>query len=155
MPSTSQPLTWRSSLSTAASSDKTTASKSPQPTAASTTPVAVQRSASGGSSSQYFSTLSPLPLSANPSDLVLFPVFSLRKAVQPCQEQSRRTENSLQIWVLEAKNLPAKKRSVLLFQRMFHLCLWGLPNERISMLGAAIIAFEIRLLMPVLPPISK
>ncbi|ELT88294.1 hypothetical protein CAPTEDRAFT_225557 [Capitella teleta] len=34
----------------------------------------------------------------------------LRKALRPTQEQTRRTENSLQIWVLEAKNVPTKKR---------------------------------------------
>ncbi|CAH1787049.1 unnamed protein product [Owenia fusiformis] len=34
----------------------------------------------------------------------------LRKTVHPDQEQSRRTDNSLKMWVLEAKNIPSKKR---------------------------------------------
>ncbi|XP_013413034.1 ras GTPase-activating protein nGAP isoform X4 [Lingula anatina] len=34
----------------------------------------------------------------------------LRKTVHPNQEQSRRTDNSFQLWILEAKNVTSKKR---------------------------------------------
>nr|CAD7196683.1 unnamed protein product [Timema douglasi] len=37
-------------------------------------------------------------------------VHSLRKSVQPDQEHVRRTDNSLKIWILEAKGVPNKKR---------------------------------------------
>lgn len=37
---------------------------------------------------------------------------SLRKSVQPDQEHTRRTENALKIWILEAKGLANKKRYV-------------------------------------------
>ncbi|GFG36103.1 hypothetical protein Cfor_08074, partial [Coptotermes formosanus] len=37
-------------------------------------------------------------------------VHSLRKSVQPDQEHVRRTENSLKIWILEAKGIANKKR---------------------------------------------
>ena len=37
---------------------------------------------------------------------------SLRKSVQPDQEHVRRTENSLKIWILEAKGIANKKRYV-------------------------------------------
>lgn len=37
-------------------------------------------------------------------------VHSLRKSVQPDQEHMRRTENSLKIWILEAKGIANKKR---------------------------------------------
>ncbi|XP_066993594.2 ras GTPase-activating protein raskol [Anabrus simplex] len=37
-------------------------------------------------------------------------VHSLRKSVQPDQEHIRRTDNSLKIWILEAKGIPNKKR---------------------------------------------
>jgi len=36
----------------------------------------------------------------------------LRKSVQPDQEHVRRTENSLKIWILEAKGIAHKKRYV-------------------------------------------
>ncbi|XP_052719192.1 disabled homolog 2-interacting protein-like isoform X8 [Crassostrea angulata] len=35
---------------------------------------------------------------------------SLRKTVQPNQENMRRTDNSLKLWIKEAKNVPCKKR---------------------------------------------
>ncbi|XP_069121628.1 ras GTPase-activating protein nGAP-like isoform X2 [Argopecten irradians] len=35
---------------------------------------------------------------------------SLRKTVQPNQDNVRRTDNSLKLWVKEAKNVPSKKR---------------------------------------------
>lgn len=37
-------------------------------------------------------------------------VDSLRKTVDPSQEQSRRTEHSLHLWVQEAKGMPTKKK---------------------------------------------
>ncbi|XP_066906311.1 ras GTPase-activating protein raskol isoform X4 [Halyomorpha halys] len=37
-------------------------------------------------------------------------VHSLRKSVQPDQEHQRRTDNSLKIWILEAKGIANKKR---------------------------------------------
>ncbi|XP_052126561.1 ras GTPase-activating protein raskol, partial [Frankliniella occidentalis] len=37
-------------------------------------------------------------------------VYSLRRSVQPDQEHMRRTDNSLKIWVLEAKGVANKKR---------------------------------------------
>ncbi|KAL1138979.1 hypothetical protein AAG570_009040, partial [Ranatra chinensis] len=37
-------------------------------------------------------------------------VHSLRKSAQPDQEHTRRTDNSLKIWILEAKGVPNKKR---------------------------------------------
>ncbi|XP_073970020.1 ras GTPase-activating protein raskol isoform X4 [Rhodnius prolixus] len=37
-------------------------------------------------------------------------VHSLRKSVQPDQELQRRTDNSLKIWILEAKGIASKKR---------------------------------------------
>ena len=36
--------------------------------------------------------------------------FSLRKTIQPAQEKTKRTDNSLKLWIQEAKNVPAKKR---------------------------------------------
>ena len=42
--------------------------------------------------------------------LVLFYDFSLRRTVQPNQEQCRRVDNSLKIWIQEAKNIAPKKR---------------------------------------------
>jgi hypothetical protein len=43
-----------------------------------------------------------------------YPWFcSLRKSVQPDQEHMRRTENSLKIWILEAKGIANKKRYVI------------------------------------------
>lgn len=62
---------------------------------------------------------------------------SLRKSVQPDAEQTRRTDNSLQIWLLEAKGVPAKKRyfcEVCLDSTLYarttaklkaDLCFWG------------------------------
>lgn len=38
--------------------------------------------------------------------------YSLRKTVQPNQENMRRTDNSLKLWIKEAKNVPCKKRYV-------------------------------------------
>lgn len=38
--------------------------------------------------------------------------YSLRKSVQPNQEHIRRTDNSLKLWIKEAKNVPAKKKWV-------------------------------------------
>ena len=40
--------------------------------------------------------------------------ISLRKTIQPCQEHVRRTDNSLKIWILEAKGVANKKRFVFL-----------------------------------------
>ncbi|XP_034247586.1 ras GTPase-activating protein nGAP-like isoform X3 [Thrips palmi] len=37
-------------------------------------------------------------------------VYSLRRSVQPDQEHMRRTDNSLKIWILEAKGVANKKR---------------------------------------------
>lgn len=37
-------------------------------------------------------------------------IGSLRKAVQPNQEHIRRTDNSLKLWIKEAKNVPSKKK---------------------------------------------
>ncbi|XP_046419064.1 ras GTPase-activating protein raskol isoform X4 [Neodiprion fabricii] len=37
-------------------------------------------------------------------------VHSLRKSVHPDEGQKRRTDNSLQIWLLEVKGIPSKKR---------------------------------------------
>ncbi|XP_043471806.1 ras GTPase-activating protein raskol isoform X3 [Leptopilina heterotoma] len=62
---------------------------------------------------------------------------SLRKSVQPDAEQTRRTDNSLQIWLLEAKGVPVKKRyfcEVCLDSTLYarttaklkaDLCFWG------------------------------
>ena len=36
-------------------------------------------------------------------------VNSLKKTIQPCQEHVRRTDNSLKIWILEAKGVANKK----------------------------------------------
>ncbi|XP_032452988.1 probable Ras GTPase-activating protein isoform X4 [Nasonia vitripennis] len=64
-------------------------------------------------------------------------MHSLRKSVQPEAEQTRRTDNSLQIWLLEAKGVPAKKRyfcEVCLDSTLYarttaklkaDLCFWG------------------------------
>ncbi|XP_012270606.1 probable Ras GTPase-activating protein isoform X3 [Orussus abietinus] len=64
-------------------------------------------------------------------------LHSLRKSVQPDAEQTRRTDNSLQIWLLEAKGVPAKKRyfcEVCLDNTLYarttaklkaDLCFWG------------------------------
>lgn len=42
---------------------------------------------------------------------LMYVVFgSLRKAVDPNQDKSRRTDYSIQIWVQEAKNVAPKKR---------------------------------------------
>ncbi|XP_064554963.1 ras GTPase-activating protein raskol isoform X5 [Drosophila montana] len=37
-------------------------------------------------------------------------IYSLRKSIAPNAEHTRRTDNSLKLWVYEAKNLPAKKK---------------------------------------------
>ncbi|EDW26840.1 GL14748 [Drosophila persimilis] len=37
-------------------------------------------------------------------------IYSLRKSIAPNAEHTRRTDNSLKMWVYEAKNLPAKKK---------------------------------------------
>ncbi|XP_054273191.1 ras GTPase-activating protein raskol isoform X2 [Macrosteles quadrilineatus] len=64
-------------------------------------------------------------------------VHSLRKSVQPDQDQIRRTDNSLKIWVLEAKGVANKKRyfcEVCLDKTLYartsckqkgELCFWG------------------------------
>ncbi|XP_034951052.1 ras GTPase-activating protein raskol isoform X3 [Chelonus insularis] len=64
-------------------------------------------------------------------------LHSLRKSVQPDAEQTRRTDNSLQIWLLEAKGVPTKKRyfcEVCLDNTLYarttaklktELCFWG------------------------------
>lgn len=61
----------------------------------------------------------------------------MRKSVQPDAEQLRRTDNSLQIWLLEAKGVPTKKRyfcEVCLDNTLYarttaklktELCFWG------------------------------
>ena len=53
-------------------------------------------------------------------DNFFFFFFSLRKTIQPCQEHVRRTDNSLKIWILEAKGVATKKwwAAVLIF--LFH-----------------------------------
>ncbi|XP_046668232.1 ras GTPase-activating protein raskol-like isoform X4 [Homalodisca vitripennis] len=64
-------------------------------------------------------------------------VHSLRKSVQPDQDHIRRTDNSLKIWVLEAKGVANKKRyfcEVCLDKTLYaktsckqkgELCFWG------------------------------
>ncbi|XP_075227066.1 ras GTPase-activating protein raskol isoform X3 [Lycorma delicatula] len=64
-------------------------------------------------------------------------VYSLRKSVQPDQELMRRTDNSLKIWILEAKGVPNKKRyfcELFLDKTLYartsikqkgELCFWG------------------------------
>ncbi|KAG8228210.1 hypothetical protein J437_LFUL004335 [Ladona fulva] len=64
-------------------------------------------------------------------------VYSLRKAVQPDRENARRTENSLKIWILEAKGVANKKRyfcEVYLDKTLYartsgkqkgEMCFWG------------------------------
>ncbi|XP_037917634.1 ras GTPase-activating protein raskol isoform X4 [Hermetia illucens] len=37
-------------------------------------------------------------------------IYSLRKSIAPNAEHTRRTDNSLKMWIYEAKNLPAKKK---------------------------------------------
>jgi len=44
------------------------------------------------------------------SIVLVFMWNSLRKTIQPCQEHVRRTDNSLKIWILEAKGVANKKR---------------------------------------------
>lgn len=39
----------------------------------------------------------------------VFATRSLKKTIQPCQEHVRRTDNSLKIWILEAKGVASKK----------------------------------------------
>lgn len=43
---------------------------------------------------------------------IMMVFYSLRKTVQPNQENMRRTDNSLKLWIKEAKNVPCKKRYV-------------------------------------------
>ncbi|XP_046404023.1 ras GTPase-activating protein raskol isoform X2 [Ischnura elegans] len=64
-------------------------------------------------------------------------VYSLRKAVQPDRENVRRTDNSLKIWILEAKGVANKKRyfcEVCLDKTLYartsgkpkgEMCFWG------------------------------
>ncbi|XP_064615899.1 ras GTPase-activating protein nGAP-like isoform X3 [Liolophura sinensis] len=64
-------------------------------------------------------------------------IESLRKTVHPNQEQSRRTDNSLKLWVIEAKNVPSKKRyfcEICLDRTLYartssktksEMCFWG------------------------------
>ncbi|XP_071443559.1 ras GTPase-activating protein raskol isoform X2 [Hetaerina americana] len=64
-------------------------------------------------------------------------VYSLRKAVQPDRENIRRTDNSLKIWILEAKGVANKKRyfcEVYLDKTLYartsgkqkgDMCFWG------------------------------
>lgn len=71
------------------------------------------------------------------TSFLFFCMRSLRKSVQPDAEQTRRTDNSLQIWLLEAKGVPAKKRyfcEVCLDSTLYarttaklkaDLCFWG------------------------------
>lgn len=37
-------------------------------------------------------------------------IYSLRKSIQPNAESTRRTDNSLKMWIYEAKALPPKKK---------------------------------------------
>ena len=48
---------------------------------------------------------------------------SLRKTIQPCQEHVRRTDNSLKIWILEAKGVASKKWYVNRFYRQKNVAL--------------------------------
>lgn len=68
---------------------------------------------------------------------IFFFIFSLRKSVQPDVEHTRRTDNSLKIWILEAKGILNKKRyfcELFLDETLFartstkyksDLCFWG------------------------------
>ena len=36
--------------------------------------------------------------------------FSMRRTINPRMDEERRIENALQIWILEAKGVPSKRR---------------------------------------------
>jgi len=62
-------------------------------------------------------------ISINLNVAICLRVFcSLRKSVQPDQEHVRRTDNSLKIWILEAKGIANKKRWVRTSAAVLELC---------------------------------
>ena len=59
---------------------------------------------------------------------------SLRKSVQPDQEHVRRIENSLKIWILEAKGIANKKRYVRKIDLIIEV-MWSCRSEHVNSLS--------------------
>ena len=96
-----------SSSSTSPSSAKNTACKSPGRPATSTLPVPTLKSVIDGAIGIYIYFNVKMSYGNQIKSLNFF--HSLKKTIQPCQEHVRRTDNSLKIWILEAKGVANKK----------------------------------------------
>lgn len=89
----------------------------------------------------------------NSNAALYFPwTCSLRKSVQPDQEHVRRTDNSLKIWILEAKGIANKKRWVrtnaLLLEHCCSTEIFLKKQECVNLPCKGTFCFEISLTWP-------